>query len=516
MQNIIERVGGLRGWKLLLLCILVLIVVRSLTLYSDVIQVDESDFATYGALWAEGGTPYVDFVDNKPPLCYGFYAVSNLLFGNNMLAVHIAMIIWIALTGWGLLCIARLIGYPRAGPWVALLYVSWTVCFPATATLPANSENMFNLPSVLAVYAYLRSRVGRSGSSASWILLAGFGVAIASLFKHQAGILLAVMGAHIVYETVRGRKAWWLVFRDGMILAIGFAIPWALFFAYFIWKGALDEALTYNFYFNLEYTDALFDYTRSFNRFVVRTGLFVLANFPLVICALYACRVAGGAKRMFFVLWLVGAMVAVSAGGHFSPHYYVQLWPPLVLLAALGWLRMLERFSLKWWTKALVILFVITPIIFTAVHWWSYFGRWFEPREPVIAELVHEVQTRTKPGERIFVWGYFSYPYYFGDRLPATRFVVCQYFVPYWEKKMAGATEFDKSEMTARHEKSYGQLLTDLRKYKPELIIDTTDSDDFTYWRPFGMDDFPEYQQFVLKNYHPVQNIRGMVIYERN
>lgn len=498
-------------------CMTLLIIVRSLTLYSEVIQVDESDFATYGAIWATGGTPYVDFVDNKPPLCYAFYAISNLLFGNNMIAVHSIMILWIAITSWFIMLLARTIGYNRAGPWAALLYSAWTVCFPATATLPANSENMFNLPSAIAAYCYLKSgTTDKKNNKSILILLAGIFIAIASLFKHQAGILLCVIIVHIVYEAILRQTSKWKALYDILILACGFVIPWAIFFIYFIRHDALSEALTYNFYNNIHYVNSHFDYARFLSRLSIRTSLFILANLPLFVCATYACVNLKENIKWFFIFWVIGAMLAVSAGGHFSPHYYVQVWPPIILLAALGWFKITELEIKRWRTNLLAISFIIIPLIFSSVHWWSYFSRWFEPREPVIKELTDEVIKRTSERDKIFIWGYFSYPYYFANRLPATRFVTCQYIVPYWEKKMAGATEFSISEMMNRHELAYKQLMDDLLKYTPKLIIDTTNSHDFTYWLPFDMKNFREYQTLVTTHYHHVKDIRGMAIYERN
>lgn len=81
---------------------------------------------------------------------------------------------------------------------------------------------------------------------------------------------------------------------------------------------------------------------------------------------------------------------------------------------------------------------------------------------------------------------------------------------------MAGATEFSISEMMNRHELAYKQLMDDLLKYTPKLIIDTTNSHDFTYWLPFDMKNFREYQTLVTTHYHHVKDIRGMAIYERN
>jgi 4-amino-4-deoxy-L-arabinose transferase-like glycosyltransferase len=55
------------------------------------------------------------------------------------------------------------------------------------------------------------------------------------------------------------------------------------------------------------------------------------------------------------LVWLAAALVAVNIGGLYWPHYYVQLLPPLCLLAALGLARLRDR-RVAWATVAVVVL----------------------------------------------------------------------------------------------------------------------------------------------------------------
>ena len=41
----------------------------------------------------DGGTLYVDFVDNRPPLLYHLYALGQILFGRGMLAVRLLTVV---------------------------------------------------------------------------------------------------------------------------------------------------------------------------------------------------------------------------------------------------------------------------------------------------------------------------------------------------------------------------------------------------------------------------------------
>ena len=69
-------------------------------------------------------------------------------------------------------------------------------------------------------------------------------------------------------------------------------------------------------------------------RGVGMTGAFLVFNGIVVWCAVVAHR--RGANTVDLWLWLGGAAVAVLAGFRFFGHYYLQLLPPLVLMAAAG------------------------------------------------------------------------------------------------------------------------------------------------------------------------------------
>ena len=66
------------------------------------------------------------------------------------------------------------------------------------------------------------------------------------------------------------------------------------------------------------------------------------------------CFIVKGALRLGLV-WLAAALAGVNVGGLYWPHYYVQLLPPLCLLAALGLAR-LPNHRLAWATAGVIAL----------------------------------------------------------------------------------------------------------------------------------------------------------------
>src|SRR3954469_10691249 len=82
---------------------LALIVLLPIALYApfftEPFEGDEGVYATIAQHMLHGALPYRDFFDHKPPLIYGWYGVSFLLFGENVLAPRIiASLAWSATT----------------------------------------------------------------------------------------------------------------------------------------------------------------------------------------------------------------------------------------------------------------------------------------------------------------------------------------------------------------------------------------------------------------------------------
>src|SRR4029078_5269706 len=63
---------------------------RWLSLAVDVVDVDEACHIVGSWQLMRGGLLYTDFVDNKPPLLYAFYAAAQALAGRGLFAVHLA------------------------------------------------------------------------------------------------------------------------------------------------------------------------------------------------------------------------------------------------------------------------------------------------------------------------------------------------------------------------------------------------------------------------------------------
>jgi hypothetical protein len=59
--------------RLFLIVLLTVFALRVLGLYFGVTDNDETDFITIGRVMRQGGLPYLDVFDHKPPLLYLLY-----------------------------------------------------------------------------------------------------------------------------------------------------------------------------------------------------------------------------------------------------------------------------------------------------------------------------------------------------------------------------------------------------------------------------------------------------------
>ena len=65
-----------KKYRWIALCIAVIAITRLPTLLEPILNIDEADFAVQTAVWMDGGKPYIDFVEKKPPLIHMAYALA--------------------------------------------------------------------------------------------------------------------------------------------------------------------------------------------------------------------------------------------------------------------------------------------------------------------------------------------------------------------------------------------------------------------------------------------------------
>ena len=166
--------------------------------------------------------------------------------------------------------------------------------------------------------------------------LAGVAIALATLAKQTGAATLLP----VVYLIARSRG------KKGIgEVALGFTIPTALV------ALAMGPAqlLYWTVLGNGSYVGMKTMSTVVLTTFLFMTGMWALCNLPLLwkvpsAWGHRALRALDGERDTDLWLWLLSAAVSVAVGLRFFGHYYMQLAPPLALLAA----GALVRGSRKW------------------------------------------------------------------------------------------------------------------------------------------------------------------------
>src|SRR6266480_3520036 len=367
----------------------------------------------------DGGRPYIDAIERKPPLLFWTYAAIFKVAGKfNWTALHIVAVVWALCAMAGLYVIGRELFDRNTGLIAALFYGVfqhwWT-----WKNLTFDGEMLMNLPIIWAwAIAFRRS----SSRLRPELFPAGALLAAAFLLKQPAAIAAVPLGIYLLLPSYRASRS--LTPTNSIIqatmLTAGFFAALGLV-TIVLWKqGILRDA----FYWTIADHDVPHVFWR---KGIVNTLTFLGACLPLVIGAITACRDKSGiwagrtAERTALFGLLAASAIGAVAGARFYPHYYVQLIPPLALLAAPYFARLWSRtMQPPYWLlrpKITYAWLVLTVILFSILHWTGLASR----RVP--SQAGQYLFTHSSPDDRIFVWGQTWKIYLDAHRRPASRYI---------------------------------------------------------------------------------------------
>src|SRR6058998_296435 len=367
----------------------------------------------------DGGRPYADAVERKPPLLFWTYAAVFKIAGKfNWKALHMVALVWALCAMAGLYVIGRHL-FDRNTSLIAALFYSVFQPWWTWKNLSFDGEMLMNLPIIWAwAIAFRRS----SSRLRPELFPAGALLGAAFLLKQPAAIAAVPLGIYLLLPSYRASRS--LARTNSVIQATIFTVG---FFAALgvativLWKqGILHDA----FY----WTIADHDIPHVFwQKGIVNTLTFVAACLPLVIGATMACRdkdeiwAGKTAERTALLGLLLASVIGAAAGARFYPHYYVQLIPPLALLAATYYARLWSRTIQPphWLLRPRVTYawLALTIIVFSIKHWTG-----LAPRR-VPSEAGRYLFTHSDPADRIFVWGQKMNIYLEAHRRPASRYI---------------------------------------------------------------------------------------------
>lgn len=506
-------------WPALLLLTLVL---RGPTLFVELYNIDEAFYAAAARSWLAGLPPYVGFADMKPLLLFAYYRSIFAVFGDDMRAVHGVTLLWVLATTWALYRAGLVLHGRRAAGCAAFLYAFFPASFMGVDALAANSEILLNLPAALALWAFAWAVVREQPGG---FLLAGAATGAAALFNFKGGAGLAAFVAVPLWLGSRGAWTWRVARQAAGSVAIGFAVPLALVYAYLYGRGVLGEALYWNFAINRQYIRAGVSFQGFLDSLANSLLIFVVLHLLLLVLAgRRARRLAAGEgspAELAAAAVLLATAGAVCLGGRLYGHYLQQLYPALCLLAAPELARWLEgRASAEAgqhprWVAA---GFLVPLIVFGLLNYWDYV---FRATPHVVlndadlrSERVgRELARLTPPGETVFVWGFSPSIYYHSHRVPASRFV----FVGPLVGETPGGRLWSAAEKAAAGQpRLWANLIGDLEHARPLWVLDTTPNKGFgASWGQHPMAAIPPLAAWVSDRYRKSGQIEEFDLWRR-
>jgi len=317
---------------------------------------------------------------------------------------------------------------------------------------------------------------------------AGASLAAATLAKQTAATTLVPL----LWLAWHARR-----WRGVVVLGAAFVVPVVIAALVFGWHDFWFWVLTGNG----GYLDPSGAVGHALARDTWQTAIFVGAHVVPIVGAAFAWRFRRQDADLW--LWLVAGAIAVAAGFHFFSHYYLQLLPPLVLLAARGFVA----------TPALRsrgVLLVLAAVAVATLGW--FVGPRFFPGDNhtarVTNRLARYVAAHTEPGQRILVWGNTPEVYWRSDRRPATRFVTTHLLTGYGAGRPTDQVGEDRAVDGA-----WDEFLADLDEHPPVMIIDVTTAGvrGGVHYHP---DRFPDFRAYLRDGtWKKVATVAGAVVY---
>ncbi|MDB6148184.1 MAG: hypothetical protein JWO45_1848 [Spartobacteria bacterium] len=462
---------------------------------------DESVYSIVANEIVDGGRPYIDAVERKPPLLFWLYAGIIEVTGKfNPTGLHAVAVAWTLATMAGLYVIGRQLFDRGTGLVAALLYSVYQP-WGTFKDLAFNGELIMNLPLVWAcAIVFARSPAKLRPE----LLVAGALLCVAFLLKQPAAIAAIPFGIYLLlpsYRASRGLTPTASAFH-AFLLTVGFFGMLGLVAAVLQRQGILREAF---FWTITNHANPHIFWGKG----ALSTLAFLACCFPLVIGAVMSLRDKRGlwtensAERIALLALLAASAIGAAAGARFYPHYYIQLIPALALLAAPYYARIWSRKDQPGhWLLRLATSYAVLAVTVAAFFVLSYFGL-LPQREA--SEPGSYLSKNSAPNERIFVWGHAPWIYMEAQRRPACRYILTY---PLTGRVFGGRLPgVDTSKWIIPG--AWNILEQDFRKHPPVYIVDLEHGPEGRY----PVRNFPVLTRLLENSYQPVLQATWGVIY---
>jgi 4-amino-4-deoxy-L-arabinose transferase-like glycosyltransferase len=491
---------------------------RWISLIIDVIDIDETAHIVGAWEMLRGRVPYAEFVNNKPPLLYVYYALSQWLIGEGLWTVRLlTTTVTVPLTALG---VSKYFDHSRTGVVAGLVLIVYGAAFLGHDMLSSNTEVLMLLPAAWAL-ACVRDagRAARPG----WLLAAGTLVGLAALFRPQGvlfapPIALAAGAAALAARPGAPRRAVGALARSAAVLAAGLALPIAITGLVFARLGAADDLVYWVVTNNLGYAANPILAREAVERALSSFAPFLIVTCPLWWATWHALRREAVPYRRVLAASLVAfALPAALVGFRFYSHYFVQLYVPLAIASAPAVDRWTRRpmgpsgVRFVTWSAIVAVGFAMSTVVLYSGH-----VRVYREIDPVFSRVAARLAAdECRDGATLFVWGYAPIFYYHARLAAASRFVVlAQARLTGYVSGNLASVRGEQSVSGVVEPRHWDWLMEDLEARRATYILDTAPAGIFR-WDRYPLADYPRLQRYVDERFELIDTIDRVRIYRR-
>jgi tRNA U38,U39,U40 pseudouridine synthase TruA len=330
------KIASIFLWVLLYVLVLAALAGLRSHIFYQPIEHDEAIFLYGGQVWAEGGLPYRDFWDHKPPHVFLFHSLPLRLFPFSRTAVLVHELLWLALAATLFAAVCR-VYLSRLATFAGLVFFCLFVSYRQTIRSGGLTEESSLAFVALSYLMILRP----SPRVALRAFLAGLSLGMAAEFRQTYAPSLLFLTLAALWQARRPGMTRWKTVGAVVLVGAGFALPEMFWSAFFAAHGAWREYIEASYLFNFRYVGARPEDAgwraalAAYLKILFDTG-------PVLAAPLLAIALAPWLPRLRRpILWLALAafvceFLPISISGEYYHHYYIQATVSSCLLLALA------------------------------------------------------------------------------------------------------------------------------------------------------------------------------------
>jgi hypothetical protein len=440
--------------------------------YLDIpLERDESFYAYVGKLALNGGKPYIDFYEMKPPMLFYSYAFLVGVFGYSATGVHLAVAALAVLNTLFVFLIMQKLSGKKAASLAATAYAVWSMHggIYGIYLMGETIALAWSLPAVILALNYSKNL------NKLQLFAVGSFTALAFLTKQTAAVVTVPIGLYWLSDywlTQRKTVSFLSFFKSIGWTFLGFFLPISLM-TLILWAiGSGQEAIFWLFDYPKLYSSAVnaedaamaFDLMKRLV-FTDYEGYFIAAILGVIAVIVSKKQVP---EKVLLISWAILTVATVGLGNRFYGHYWQYAIPPLAILGTLFFQEIYTKLYQKMGKLEAIIALIgasLWSIHIVFIQPSYYFNpplndisQKFSPGNPYVEDklLADYIQKITQPSDRIAVFG--AEP---------------QYFI-YWQKPSPIRHVYMPFFVNGSYPRAMrwqNETLEDLKTSKPEYVV---------------------------------------------